>query len=83
VGTVTYQCIESHQNAEFTERPPCASRQVGTSRIGAVDNIHVMIARYERRVGTQVWKASKKIDELGPLRACSGIRNVAREQDVV
>src|SRR5262249_37175375 len=70
----------SKNNAELAERLTRTPRQIETPRIGAVDDVHIVIAGYKRQTGSQLRIVLKKVDELRPFGPRTGIGDIARHQ---
>ena len=78
--------LHSHhgrQGAHLAQPPTGAGRQIEPRRIGAVDDIDVVIARQHQRALRKPRMALERGQELGPFRRPAGIGHVAGDEHQV
>ena len=80
---VPLQGLDGGQGAQLAKPLPRARRQLEPGRIGAVDDIHVMVAGKDQHALGQSGMSRDGVHELGPLCGPAGIRHVAGDQDEV
>src|SRR5262249_4022482 len=73
--------VQSKNDAKFSERQTGAPGQVDECRVGAIHNIHIMVARYKIETAANIGMCWEKVENLSPFRPCTGIRNVSRHEN--
>src|SRR4029453_1510704 len=83
VSAIALDRIKSKNDAELAKRLARAPRQIESPRIGAVDDVHIVVARHKQQAGSPLGIASKKANELRPFGPRPGIGDIARQQDMI
>ena len=80
---VTLQGLDGRQGAQLAKPFPRARRQFEPGRIGAVDDIHVMVSGKDQDALGETGVSRDGVEEFGPFRGSSRIRHIARDQNEI
>ena len=72
--------VQSKNDAKLSERLTRAPGQVDERWMGAIHNIHIMVARYKIETAANLGMFLKKVEELCPFSPGASVRNVSRHE---
>src|SRR5262245_5090887 len=75
--------IEGDDDTQLAQRTAGAPWQVEAPGVGAIDDVHVVVARYEEDARSDVGAGCEEIEKLDPFRPCSGVGDVPRHEHAI
>ena len=80
---IARQRVESENDAQLAQRLAGAPRQVEARRVGAIDDVDVVVAWDQGKPPAQLLAIAQQIDKRRPFGARAGIGDVAGQQDAI
>src|SRR5262245_55270226 len=75
--------IEGHHKSQSPEGVADAPGNVEASRVGAIDDVDVVITRHHQHPGSQIRIAAKQIEELYPFGPRAGVGDIASHEHLI